>query len=823
MVLAAGVLLVVALAVFLAVGKWKNPFNRRDIPKRLGIDIQQEANGFTYTQAHGGHTLFKIHASKVVQYKEGNAQLHDVKIELYGADGRSVDRIEGAEFEYDSKAEVAKAAGAVEITLVRPGEALAIAPKTTSKQAMENLPKGGALALAAETASRGEIHVKTSGLVFDQKTGVASTNQPVEFTMAQASGSAVGASYDSQAGLLEMEHAVQLNTHRGGKPVELLAEHAEFDHGEEICQLHAASANFKGGKAQASDARVFFRDDGSAARLDATNGFVLTTATGGRLAAPTGKLEFDEHNQPRHGYLEGGVTIDANHNGRKAHGTSPTMDLVFTGEGVLQRAHLERGVKIASEEQTGLPGQVLRTHRAWASPVADFAFRNAGHGQVELGSIHGTGGVVVEGESQRGTGPVMPSHMTADDVTGTFGANSVLSAMTGIGHASIAQTTAQGTRQTTSGDRLDVQFATAKKAGTVGEGSGEPEHEEAGHGESGQIQGATVDGHVVLAQQPAAKPGATAPSTLRATGDRAVYEGVGELLHLTGSPRVEDGDLQLAADKIDLSQASGDAFAHGNVKATWFGSGSGDSRRQGGTATGQKGVVLGGQGPAHAIAAEAQLHESTGEATFRGQARLWQQANSIAGPVIVLDRTKQTLVARTTNPADPVRVVLLSAAGQGSGKNGKASAPSVIRVSGGDLSYSAGERKAVMRRGAVSSVVAATAEATTNSAEVELILVAQGDRAGKDGATAQVDRLTARGQVEVSSQGRRGTGEQLVYTASTDEYVLTGTTAVPPKLTDTARGTVTGEALIFNSRDDSVSIEGGGGQKTATETSVKKK
>ncbi|MGA3081423.1 MAG: hypothetical protein ABSD44_08580, partial [Terracidiphilus sp.] len=104
LVLGTGVLLLAALVVFLAVAKWKNPFNRRDLPKRLGIEIQQEANGVDYTQAHGGHTLFKIHASKVVQLKQGNAVLHDVKIELYGEDGSRVDRIEGAEFEYDKKA-----------------------------------------------------------------------------------------------------------------------------------------------------------------------------------------------------------------------------------------------------------------------------------------------------------------------------------------------------------------------------------------------------------------------------------------------------------------------------------------------------------------------------------------------------------------------------------------------------------------------------------------------------------------------------------------------------------------------------------------------
>jgi hypothetical protein len=58
-----------------------------------------------------------------------------------------------------------------------------------------------------------------------------------------------------------------------------------------------------------------------------------------------------------------------------------------------------------------------------------------------------------------------------------------------------------------------------------------------------------------------------------------------------------------------------------------------------------------------------------------------------------------------------------------------------------------------------------------------------------------------------------------VYTSETGEYVLTGTAGTPPRMTDPARGTVTGEALIFHSRDDSVSIEGGG-RKTTTETTA---
>jgi lipopolysaccharide export system protein LptA len=81
--------------------------------------------------------------------------------------------------------------------------------------------------------------------------------------------------------------------------------------------------------------------------------------------------------------------------------------------------------------------------------------------------------------------------------------------------------------------------------------------------------------------------------------------------------------------------------------------------------------------------------------------------------------------------------------------------------------------------------------------------------------------MTARGHVVVTSGGRRGTGEQLVYTGESGEYVLTGTAAAPPRMTDAARGYVSGEALIFHSRDDSVSIEGGG-QRTTTETRTPK-
>jgi lipopolysaccharide export system protein LptA len=436
--------------------------------------------------------------------------------------------------------------------------------------------------------------------------------------------------------------------------------------------------------------------------------------------------------------------------------------------------------------------------------------------------------------------------MTADEVTGTFGAGSALRTLVGTGHAEMEQNTATGARQTASGDRLEVSFA-PPAAQNRDQGSGIRDQRTGEQGNHGgaqttgapDVQTAELDGHVVLFQQPAAKPGAQPQPPLRATAGKAVYEGAGEWLHLTMNPRIVNGGLELTADKVDVSRQSDDAFAHGNVKATWSGGESTGGGNPGGTSqsgTGQGSVALGGNGPAHVIAAEAQMNQSTGEAIFRGHARLWQQANSVAGPEIVLNQQLQTLTARTGDAADPLRAVLLSVGGPGIGMGtgsgaGNAhgqrpagssatrpAAPSVIRVRGGDLKYSDAEHRAVMHGGVAGAVVAETGTATSTSDTVELLLIPAGNREGSAGQ-AQVDRMTATGHVVLTSEGRRGTGEQVVYSGVTGDYVLTGTAAAPPRMTDPGHGNVTGEALIFHSRDDSVSIEGGG-HETRTETTA---
>ena len=813
LVLAAGILLVAALGVFLAIGRIRSHFNARELPKRLGVNIQQEANGVTYSHALGAHAQFKIRASRYEQLRNGQILLYNVVIELYGQDGSRLDRIEGNEFTYDQKSGTAMAAGPVEITLSQPMIAPAIAPNATPNRAVVgNVTKP--LASAAEAAASGEIKVETSGLTSNWNTGVTTTDQRVDFTLKQGAGSSMGASYDSQHGILVLDRDVELTTHRAGDTVHIGAQHAEFTRDELICRLRQATAEYRGGQAAAAQAEVLFRDDGSAIRLDAKDGFSLATSTGGHLAAPTGSMGFDEHNLPRHGHLEGGVRMDSISSEREVHGTSSAADLEFTAQGELRHAHLERDVNFTSQlaadsaasAKSGVTPAV-RTRRTWRSPVAEVDFRPAGKSQVEPAGIHGSGGVVLTSQTQRGNSAPLASRVAADELNGVFGPGSALTTITGTGHASIAETTATGAKQTANGDWFEAHFEPGS-----GPGLGSPS------GSAEQIQSAVLDGHVTLVQVPAVRPGVNPQAPMRATAGKATYESAGEWLHLTESPRVADGAMQLAADKIDISQQSGDAFADGSVKATWLDE---NKPAQAHDAAGQQSLSLGGEGPAHVVAQEAHVKRATDEAVFKGHARLWQEANSIAAPVIIVNRQKKTLAANSADPSQPVRVVLLSSERPEStlspSKIAKSSTPSVIRVRGGELLYSDAARKAFMTGGSLGPVEAETATATSISNQVELYLLPSGAHAAS--GQGQVDRMIASGHVMLTSEGRRGTGEQLTYTGNTGEYVLTGTPSAPPRFIDPERGIVTGAALIFHSRDDSVSIEGGG-HETRTETTV---
>ena len=66
----------------------------------------------------------------------------------------------------------------------------------------------------------------------------------------------------------------------------------------------------------------------------------------------------------------------------------------------------------------------------------------------------------------------------------------------------------------------------------------------------------------------------------------------------------------------------------------------------------------------------------------------------------------------------------------------------------------------------------------------------------------------ADGGIRIEQPGRVAIGQQVIYTASDGLFVLTGTPAAPPVVTDQATGELTGAVIRFHTGDNRVAVEG---------------
>src|SRR5258708_32990129 len=218
-------------------------------PPKIGPNVERSAKGFTYSQAEGGKTLFTIHAASAEQFKQsGRTELHDVSIVVYGRQGNRSDQIYGSDFEFDPNSGDITSKGEVHIDLesetpVVPGRQQAPGSE------MKNL-----------------IHVKTSGLTFNKTTGLAHTDQKIEFRIPEANGSAVGATYDSHQSQLNLHSAVTINT-TGPRKANVTGQSAIITKDPRKIVLQKARMEQEQRMAVADKMTIFLRDDDTVDRV----------------------------------------------------------------------------------------------------------------------------------------------------------------------------------------------------------------------------------------------------------------------------------------------------------------------------------------------------------------------------------------------------------------------------------------------------------------------------------------------------------------------------------------------------------------------------
>ncbi|MDQ2835066.1 MAG: hypothetical protein M3Y50_15255 [Acidobacteriota bacterium] len=840
--LAGACLLVLVIAGFLGYARYRAHRFFRDLPKKLGVDIRRETNGYTLSQSVQGRTVYTIHAAKAVERLDGKVTLHDVGIVLYGRNNDRDDRIYGNEFEYDQKTEVIRAVGEVHIDLQAPEAANA--NKKMDYAAGKDLHGPGG---STEVKDARLIHVTTSGLVFLRKLGVAATENEIEFESGGMTGHAVGADYSSDTGVVVLHSQVKMNGLEHDRPVVLTATRAELDRPDQKVVLTQAkyvavgeSGNGAGGTrhrgtqtAQGQHVVMHVRKDGSAERVEADGEVILTDGDGGKVSAPRAEMILSEGNQPRSATLSGGVRYSSEDLLREAQGEAAEGRVAFDAAGRPERVAMSGAVHLRERVRAsqGAPW----SERALQGATAELVLATGAAGTAHLQDAKASGNAKLK----MSTFPAKAdknSPVTSDLAADVLAAHLIemqgrdhVAEVHGNGRAMLHRVDAKGVATTTSADSLVAHF---KRSASGAEGmtnrTEDRSHSGLGGQERDEISDALEQGHVVMSKLAVKRPGdAGAPVEERATADKAFYDGEHDRTTLTGSVVVSDGESVLRADRVVSEQQSGDVAADGSVKVAYT---------QGGSAA----------EPVHVLAARAEMNRGTQTATFYGTrevpARLWQGTSQVDAPVLQLNQKQKRLLAHGSglDTGMPVRTVL-SSGNRGAKKTGEhsaADAPAaggkteVIRVESRELAYADEARRADFTGGV--EVQSTGGEMRGQQAEVYLMAAPLGNAAGansriKPGTSdnflgGSVERIVASGGVALEQAGRRATGARVVYTASDGMFVLTGTPEVLPKVIDDQRGTVSGTSLQFHAGGDSIVISNGGsgaGERVRTETRVK--
>ncbi len=841
-------LLVIVVVGFLGYAHYRKHRFLANLPAKLGVDIRRETNNVTYSQSLQGRTVYTIHAAKAVERSDGKMTLHDVGIVLYGRKQDRADRIYGNEFEYDQANGIVRAVGEVHIDLQAPEAA-------DSKSKMDYAAGKDLHGAEHEAQDARIIHVTTNGLVFLQKLGVAATDKDIEFASGGLTGHAVGADYNSDTGVVVLHSAVRVNGLQHDQPVLLTASHAVLDRpGQTLVMSHAKYVSVGGGEgaakgqsAQGEHVVVHLRSDGSAERIEAEGEVTLTNGAGGSVVAPRGEVVLNAQSQPASAVMTGGVKYGLDDPLRQAHGVAEEGKAGFDNKGRLEHLTMTGGVRMQERVRASDAAGEPWSERELSAAAVELAMVTDSAGKAQLRDAKATGDARLKVVNADAKGGTTSSAMGGDVLTGHFvriGGADHISEVHGDGHTSLRRVSATGVVNTSTSDSLVAHFRSA--AGGSGKGTGAIANGQRGGKDALNAQGgdtvadATETGHLVMTELPVRKPGDTAaPVEERATAERAVYDGELQTATLTGSVQVSDGTSVLWADQVVMEQESGDATAEGSVKASY----------------GQPGST---EEPAHVLAARADLKHDSQIATFHGAAgkpaRLWQGASQVEAPVIQFDRKQRRLLAHGEGQGAPMAVhtVLVSSGGAAtmgkadakpvsesgkttSGKTTGAGKTNVVRVASRELVYSDETRKAEFTGG----VAAESRDGIMRAQQIVVYLQQAQKTSGAARANAgsafdgsglmggSVERIAATGHIEMEQPGRRGTGEQLVYTASDGMFVLTGTTAVLPKVVDGQRGTVTGTSLRFHTGDDNIVVsnrgESGAGQRVRTETRVKNK
>ena len=796
------ILMIATVAGMYFYARWRVHKIVHDVPAKIGLDIQQTAEGFSISKSVEGRTLFTVSASKAVQFKGGGrAELHNVKIVIYGKDAGRFDRITGDDFEYDPASGNVSATGTVLIDLEANPEGMLHSDQTAPPQ------------------TRDPIHLETNGLVFNRNTGNASATGKIVFQTPQASGSAVGIEYVAKTGTMTLLSSVALDVTRP-QALRLNADHGVISKQPRQVVLAAALLTRERQQLKSDQATFFLRGDNTVDRILAEGNVESEFHGRAGAHARSDRAELflsGTRNQLTTAILSGNVQLSSQGQGQAAQvaeAAAGRITLHFAGQSgsqsagqqMLKTIHAEDGVRLVQKNsQSGAvvmsvlassPTKGRAQDVEMTAPVMDFIVKDGR--QLERAETSGPPQIVITQPDAN-----QKTVVTAAKFTAKFTAKNRLATLHGEPDARIVSGKIVDTKiadtKIVDSKIPDSKIAGSKVAGTPGQSDRVSSSQmlDVVFRPEGGIASITQAGGVTYVD-----------GTLKAWAQRGEYTAADQLLVLSESPRVVDNGMTTTAQTIRMNRTTGDAIAEGNVKSTYS-----DLKAQ------PDGGMLASSDPIHVTSRSMTAHRSPAVAVYTGDARLWQNANVVQAPTLQFDRDHRSLVAQgmgqspapTQTLAQPVSTVLVQV-----DKSGKATP---VHITSARLNYTDAERRILLDGG----VTAKGSDTTLTAQQMTVFLRSrtESQAAVGQGTPGQVERIVAEGKVVITQPARHATGDRLVYTTAEDKFILTGgSSGGTPSIFDAERGKITGDSLTFYRHDDRVLVEGRETSPTVTRTQV---
>ena len=485
----------------------------KHIPAKIGVDVQQTAEGFKVSKSAGGRTLFTIQARKAVQFKlGGHAELHNVTITLFGRDSSRYDQIYGDDFAYDQQSGDVTAKGEVRIDLEANPEGL-LKPDQSAPVGLKN-----------------PIHLITRDLVFNQKSGDAFTTAKVELRMPEASGSAMGAHYAAKDDVLTFDSQIDLVLTGSGES-HLSAARGTITKTPREVVLEQPRLTREGQRMESQRAVLFLRPDNSVNHILASDGVDADLPGDSPVHARATQAEFTI-NQAQDGLssavFTGDVHLDSAGD-RSARASAGRIVLDFGARNLVRTIHAQDNAKLVE-----LPGQSTNPNTTSqqveiTAPTIDFVLAQGKH--LDHAETSAGGQITILPAANDGSRTVV----TAQRLLAKFDDRSRLTTVHGSPDARIISSASGQPDRTSTSQTIDAAFRAAGGIDSIVQ----------------QGSFAYDDGEHL------------------ARADRARYTPADHMLELTGSPRVTDKALTTSARAVRMNRATGDLIAEGDVKSTY--------------------------------------------------------------------------------------------------------------------------------------------------------------------------------------------------------------------------------------------------------------